>query len=125
MLLISKWAHTNDVIIPFLRGLRETAAAAVSNYSLACGTLEIRLFIVPVWHDTYGSGRRFPGHTRVNHTKYIVSDERINIGTSNMTWDYFTNTAGSSFNAGHKGLVMKLQEIFDRDWNSQYTYPLG
>ncbi len=122
-LMISKWAHTKPVIEPFLRGLRETAAAV--NHSVVCGSLEIRLFRVPGWDDTEGADRKFPGHSRVNHTKYIVTDERINIGTSNMTWGYFTNTAGSSFNADHTGLVAKLQEIFDRDWNSQYTHPLS
>ncbi len=91
---------------------------------MVCGSLEIRLFRVPGWDDTEGADRQFPGHSRVNHTKYIVTDERINIGTSNMTWGYFTNTAGSSFNADHPGLVAKLQEIFDRDWDSKYTDPL-
>ncbi len=121
-LLISKWEHTSPEIDPFLRALRETANAGQSNYSMKSGTLEIRRFYVPGWHSTEGPDRLYPGHTRVNHTKYIVTDQRLNIGTSNMTWDYFTNTAGTSFNTNHPGLVQKLQEIFDRDWESQYAY---
>ncbi len=124
-LMIGKWAHTNPVIEPFLRGLRDTAAAGKLNNAMACGSLDIRLFQVPGWQDTEGTGRKYPGHSRVNHTKYIVTGERLNIGTSNMTWDYFFSTAGSSFNADHPGLVAKLQEIFDRDWNSKYVYPLS
>ena len=65
---------------------------------MTAGQLEIKQFIIPGWDSTSGSRRKYPGHTRVNHTKYIVTDRRINIGTSNMTWDYFASTAGSSFN---------------------------
>jgi phospholipase D3/4 len=60
----------------------------------------------------------------VNHTKYIVTDRRVNIGTSNMTWDYFASTAGSSFNADHPALVRTLQSVFDRDWGSSYAWRL-
>ena len=72
---------------------------------MTAGQLEVKQFIIPGWDSTSGSVRRYPGHTRVNHTKYIVTDRRINIGTSNMTWDYFASTAGSSFNADHPTLV--------------------
>ena len=41
-----------------------------------------------------------------------------------MTWDYFTGTAGASFNTDDPALVAKLQEIFDRDWKSSYALPL-
>jgi hypothetical protein len=62
---------------------------------MSSGQLEIKQFIVPGWDSTIGSRRKFPGHTRVNHTKYMVTDRRINIGTSNMTWDYFASTAAA------------------------------
>jgi len=84
--------------------------------------LEIKWFIVPGWDGTSGPGRQYPGHTRVNHAKYIVTDRRINIGTSNMTWDYFASTAGSSFNADHPALVATLQAVFNRDWASSYAW---
>ena len=41
---------------------------------MSAGQLEIKLFMVPGWNSTSGSKRKFPGHTRVNHTKYIVTD---------------------------------------------------
>jgi phospholipase D3/4 len=122
-LLISKWPHTSQFIHPYLIALQETAKAGRINSNMTAGRLEIRRFIIPGWNSTEGHGRKFPGHSRVNHTKYIVTDRRINIGTSNMTWDYFTNTAGCSFNTDHPDLLQKLQEIFDRDWDSQYAYP--
>jgi len=48
------------------------------------GTLEIREFQLSGWNSTEDASRQFPGHTRVNHGKYIVTDTRANIGTSNM-----------------------------------------
>jgi phospholipase D3/4 len=121
-LLISKWAHTSAFVNPYLIALDKAAKAGRMNSHMTAGRLEIRRFVIPGWDSTAGHGRNFPGHSRVNHTKYIVTDRRINIGTSNMTWDYFTNTAGSSFNSDHPDLLQKLQEIFDRDWDSQYAH---
>ena len=133
-MLISEWAHTSDFITPYLEALQATARAGAAHPQMRTGILDIRRFHVPGWENTGGSGspahgqgksNDYPGHTRVNHTKYIVTDKRANVGTSNMTWDYFNGTAGTSFNTDHRALVLKLQEIFDRDWNSQYTVPPG
>jgi phospholipase D3/4 len=123
-LLVSKWAHTSGLIAPFLKALQAAADAGRADRSLSAGQLEIKQFIVPGWDSTSGPGRQYPGHTRVNHTKYIVTDRRLNIGTSNMTWDYFASTAGSSFNADHPALVRTLQAVFDRDWASSYAWRL-
>jgi phospholipase D3/4 len=123
-LLVSKWAHTSSLIAPFLVALQKAADAGRAGHNMTAGQLEIKQFIIPGWDSTSGSVRRYPGHTRVNHTKYIVTDRRINIGTSNMTWDYFASTAGSSFNADHPTLVRTLQSVFDRDWASSYAWRL-
>lgn len=123
-ILISKWAHTSAFVNPYLIALDKAAKAGRMNSNMTAGRLEIRRFVIPGWDSTAGQDRNFPGHSRVNHNKYIVTDRRINIGTSNMTWDYFTNTAGCSFNSDHPDLLQKLQEIFDRDWDSQYSYSL-
>lgn len=123
-LLVSKWAHTSALIEPFLRALQLAADAGRADKYMTAGQLEIKQFIIPGWDSTTGGFRTFPGHTRVNHTKYIVTDRRINIGTSNMTWDYFVSTAGSSVNTDHPGLVKSLQAVFDRDWSSSYAFRL-
>lgn len=124
-LLVSKWAHTSELIEPYLRAIQLAADGGRASAYLSAGQLEIKLFVIPGWDSTSGAYRAYPGHTRVNHTKYIVTDRRINIGTSNMTWDYFASTAGSSFNADHPGLVRTLQSVFDRDWASSYAYRLA
>jgi phospholipase D3/4 len=85
-MLVSKWAHTSALIEPFLRALQSAADAGRADSYMTAGQLEIKQFIVPGWNSTNGSFRKYPGHTRVNHTKYIVTDRRINVGTSNMTW---------------------------------------
>ena len=124
-LLVSKWAHTSGLIEPFLRALQAAADAGRADKYMIAGQLEIKEFIVPGWDSTAGASRKYPGHTRVNHAKYIVTDRRINIGTSNMTWDYFSSTAGSSFNSSHPALVHDLQAVFDRDWSSSYAWHLS
>ena len=124
-LLVSKWAHSSGLIEPMLRALQSAADAGRADRFMTAGQLEIKLFIIPGWDSTTGSSRKYPGHTRVNHTKYIVTERRINIGTSNMTWDYFGATAGSSFNADHQALVRTLQRVFDRDWASSYSWRLA
>jgi phospholipase D3/4 len=133
-LLVSKWAHSSPFLAPYLRALRSMAEAAKASPTMRAGTLEVRRFLVPGWDghadplaaQAPGAPQepRYPGHTRVNHTKYIVTDRRLNIGTSNMTYDYFGSTAGASFNTDDPGLVKKLQQVFDRDWASPYAVPL-
>lgn len=123
-LLVSKWAHTSSLIEPLLVALQKAADAGRADRYMTSGQFEIKQFIVPGWDSTIGERRKYPGHTRVNHTKYIVTDRRINIGTSNMTWDYFASTAGSSLNSDHPSLVRTLQAVFDRDWASSYAWRL-
>jgi phospholipase D3/4 len=122
-LLVSRWAHSNASIVPYLQALRDTALAARAQQKTA-GQLEIKLFEVPGWQDTVGEGRKYPEMSRVNHTKYIVTESTANIGTSNMTWGYFANTAGASFNTDHEDLVSGLRDVFERDWSSPYVTQL-
>jgi phospholipase D3/4 len=79
---------------------------------------------VPGWQDTTGSSAVFPAFSRVNHAKYVVTDRRANVGTSNMQWGYYYNTAGASFNTDDALFVATVQAAFDRDWASSYATPL-
>jgi len=130
-MLVSEWQHTSPFIGSYLKALLCTANAGAANSLMRTGKLEVRRFRVPGWEFTEvkptgqtpvnAIPRRYPGHTRVNHTKYVVTEKRVNVGTSNMTWDYFSGTAGASFNTNHPDLVAELQRLFERDWESQYA----
>ena len=134
-LLVSKWNHTNSLMLPNLAALQAAAAAvcprggrcpssARDNRENGGGSLEVRIFEIPGWNETEGVSASYPPYSRVNHAKYIVSDTRTNIGTSNMAWGYFWNTAGASFNTDHVGLRQAAQSVFDRDWGSPYAHAL-
>lgn len=67
---------------------------------------------------------------RVNHNKYMVTDNIAYIGTSNWSGDYFIDTAGIGFvsqdtvhnrNTSEPTLRSQLASIFERDWNSKYA----
>ena len=85
---------------------------------------------------------------RVNHNKYIVTDEEAMIGTSNWTPDYFLKTGGIGFvfssnsrneeihpltedqdtfrevsnpNQGIVNMHTQLNGVFLRDWDSLYS----
>ena len=149
-ILVSKWAYSAHIQEKYLQNLLNTSktcqiAEKDSNWSgslgpdtnncgtpsscfpgpIKCGTLEIKEIKLPGWQKTQGTNPKYTNHSRVNHTKYLVTDQRANIGTSNWTWGYFYNTAGSSFNTNDKEVVNDLQNIFTRDWNSQYAHNLG
>ncbi|XP_052860340.1 5'-3' exonuclease PLD3-like [Anopheles cruzii] len=113
-LLISLWDHSRPSEDYFLKSLE-----ALSN-SLDGVDIQIRRFTVPATEDQ----RKIP-YGRVNHNKYMVTDNTAYIGTSNWSGDYFINTAGvgmvlSSFDT-EKTIISELQDLFERDWNSKYA----
>lgn len=97
-LLISHWNHTKARQEAYLKALVATASAchlpdAAEDRATdpACnGSLTVRLFEVPGWASTADLDGTYPPFSRVNHDKYIVSDKRANIGTSNMALGYCT-----------------------------------
>ncbi|MEJ2750507.1 MAG: hypothetical protein P8183_21750, partial [Anaerolineae bacterium] len=117
-LLISQWPYTYPATWPFLEALRDWAAAAGGEDG---SRIAIKRMSLPGWDETEGESRRYAGHSRVNHPKYIVSERRLNVGTSNMIWGYFTQTIGGSLNTDHPRLIQQAQAIFDRDWESPYA----
>ena len=110
---------------------RSLCGGGAPSYMPKCGpagtgSLEVKLFEVPGWNQTESKGATgYPPYSRVNHAKYIVTDRRVNIGTSNMAWGYFWNTAGTSFNTDHGALRSMAQSVFDRDWASGLATPLA
>nr|ATU82983.1 secreted hypothetical protein [Pristhesancus plagipennis] len=47
------------------------------------------------------------------------------LGTSNWVGDYFTKTAGVGIiTYGNSTIRSDLESIFQRDWNSEFSYPI-
>uniref|UniRef100_A0A915PT16 PLD phosphodiesterase domain-containing protein n=1 Tax=Setaria digitata TaxID=48799 RepID=A0A915PT16_9BILA len=138
-LLISKWKNTRPALFAFLKSLTIITSTLPCKRTydkkkrkLACipdttGSIEARIFIVP----TLGDQETIP-YARVNHAKYMVTDNSALIGTSNWSADYFINTAGASIviqphiRGLNSEIVHNLNEkVFMRDWNSTYASPLS
>jgi len=128
-MLVSNWAHSRAVQWQQLSALKSQGGACPTSGTHACGSFDVRVYEVPGWNETaaekadLGESPYAP-YSRVAHGKFIVSDQRANIGTSNMAWDYFFATAGSSFNTDDVGIVGDLNAAFLRDWDSSYSTPL-
>ncbi|XP_065170426.1 5'-3' exonuclease PLD3-like [Atheta coriaria] len=121
-LLISWWNHSRPSEDYFLKSL----SAITDAYPKV--TVSVRRFIVPANSDQ----QKIP-FARVNHNKYMVTDNTAYIGTSNWSGDYFTNTAGVAFvvhdpvynrNATESTIRSELQAVFERDWNSNYSHTI-
>lgn len=123
-LLVSRRIYTTPDSDHWLRALQQTADALQARDGEHLGRLEIKQFVMPGWDSTLGPERCFPGHSRVNHPKFVVTDRRLNIGTSNLGWSYFSCAAGTSLNTDHPDLVGQARIIFERDWDSPYAQPL-
>lgn len=79
--------------------------------------VEVRFYTVPSIPNQYP-------YTRVNHAKYMVTDQAAYIGTNNWTGDYFVFTGGVSITSMADPIRAQLQAVFDRDWNSPYSSPV-
>ncbi|KAL3666474.1 hypothetical protein V7S43_008721 [Phytophthora oleae] len=126
-LLISQWQHTSPQMLEALATLKKQAELCQHTHARCSGRLEIKIFRVPGWQNTTStasSKASWPSYTRVNHAKYIVTDTRANVGTSNMEWGYFYTTAGASINTNHESTRKSLEQVFARNWNSSYAKPL-
>lgn len=119
-LLISKWQHSRSSESYFLKSLQDLT----NSYPKV--KIEVRRFIVP----TNTSLNKIP-YGRVNHNKYMVTDIAAYVGTSNWSGDYFIDTAGIGTvfeSVGHQNndnIRQQLENIFHRDWYSDYSFPLN
>lgn len=123
-LLFSNWTSTRSSELAWYRSLN-----AIQSEDFRHGGIHVKLFKVPAFDDYQ---RRIP-YARVKHDKYMVTDGGVYLGTSNWTPDYFTNTAGVSLVIRPKGtnsngtqsfIVRDFQDIFDRDFKSDYAHEL-
>jgi len=104
-LIVSKWAHTKKDAWPYLRSLNQL------------DNIDVRVFEIPEWNPIIP-------FTRVNHAKFMVTDNHSFIGTSNWSGDYFIDTAGVSVNWDGDEIRLALQAYFDRDWVSEWVTEL-
>ncbi|XP_015793659.1 phospholipase D3 [Tetranychus urticae] len=116
-LLAANWTHTKYSSVIFLKSLNE-----LYKYP-GKGALSVKLFNVPGTVEQ----QKVP-YSRVNHNKYMVTDQMVYIGTSNWSADYFVNTGGVSFVASFadvrkvRNLRKDILDIFYRDWESTYSF---
>jgi len=110
--LVGNWSHSDPVMFDFLRSLKA--------FSPTCrhGSIEVKLFNVPA--DPAGD----EPYTRVNHAKFMVTEDTAFVTTSNWEADYYIDTGGASFNCKQPAFAQSLQAVFDRDWNSEFAVPL-
>jgi len=120
-LLVSNWSHTNKAMKPFLKSLIDISKVYPHV------DIQVKIFVVPVVTPDQGN---IP-YARVNHNKYMVTDNAAYVGTSNWSGDYFVNTGGigliindTATEKGQETFRNQLKQVFDRDWNSEYATPL-
>ena len=119
--MASSWSHTKKGMIQYLCSLAAENSMQL-GYSKG-GWIDVKLFEVPSFTPEQG---KIP-YARVNHNKYMVTDNKGYIGTSNWTGDYFNGTAGISVTIQQEGkdsLPQQLRDVFSRDWNSTYAKPI-
>uniref|UniRef100_A0A1A9W471 PLD phosphodiesterase domain-containing protein n=1 Tax=Glossina brevipalpis TaxID=37001 RepID=A0A1A9W471_9MUSC len=116
-LLISWWRYSRKSEDYFLKSLTDLTK------SLKGVDIQVRRFIVPINKDQL----KIP-YSRVNHNKYMLTDNAAYIGTSNWCGDYFTDTAGIGLHlqstqnySSASGIREQLLSIFNRDWYSPYA----
>ncbi|XP_014247065.1 phospholipase D3-like isoform X2 [Cimex lectularius] len=111
-LLISSWNHTSKEEKYFLQSIVD-----ITN-SFKNVKVSVKLFVVPSSADQ----SKIP-YARVNHNKYMVTDNIAYIGTSNWSGDYFIDTAGVGVIIEGDTFIRKdLEDVFLRDWNSEFAH---
>ncbi|ESN90181.1 hypothetical protein HELRODRAFT_116577 [Helobdella robusta] len=117
-ILTSLWKHTKPDMLQYMKSL---ASLNGLSFTKPETSLQAKLFCVPV---VMPYQQTIP-YARVNHNKYMVTDQTAYIGTSNWSGDYFINTAGVAIIIGEPTPSGEdhhhHQAIFERDWYSNYS----
>ncbi|XP_071362822.1 5'-3' exonuclease PLD3 isoform X2 [Trachinotus anak] len=122
-LMVSCWEHSPASMFTFLQSL-----LVLNRPPLKCD-IDVKIFTVP----STAEQKKIP-FARVNHAKYMVTDRVVYIGTSNWSENYFTHTAGvglvvnqtgSEVGKGQQTLQSQAEDLFLRDWRSQYASSLS
>lgn len=124
-LLFSNWTQNKEEEIMWYRSLND-----VQSEALRGGGIHVKMFKVPAY-DPFQKSIPF---ARVKHDKYMVTDRGLYIGTSNWAADYFISTCGvgvviepeEKSGAMIKGVsvIKNMQDLFDRDFNSEFAHEL-
>ncbi|KAK0149901.1 Phospholipase D3 [Merluccius polli] len=121
-LMVSCWPHSPPTMFVFLQSL-----LVLQRPPLGCD-INVKVFSVPSTPEQ----KKIP-YARVNHAKYMVTDQVAYIGTSNWSENYFTRTAGvglvvnqtgSAVGPGQTTLQGELDQLFLRDWSSSFATAL-
>ncbi|KAJ0002633.1 hypothetical protein NQD34_007782 [Periophthalmus magnuspinnatus] len=119
-LLVSCWPYSQAAMFVYLQSL-----LTLNRPPLNCD-IQVKVFTVPSTMEQMKIQ-----FARVNHAKFMVTDRVLYIGTSNWSEDYFTQTAGvglvvnqTGSEPGLKTLRTQADQIFLRDWTSQYSTDL-
>jgi len=112
-LLMSKWDHTRPSMYKYLQSLQDLDDLGPHVH------IKVKLFKVPAFSPDQ---KKIP-FGRVNHNKYLVTDQHALVGTSNWSADYFISTGGIAF-IFQGDLREDLVELFERDWSSEYASSL-
>ena len=54
----------------------------------------------------------------------MINDDSVYISTNNWSKGYFYDSGGASIVLTHENIIEKMNNIFDRDWNSEYSHNL-
>jgi len=112
-LLMSRWNHTRSSMYKYLESLQDLDGLGPHV------DIKVKLFEVPAFTPDQ---KKIP-FGRVNHNKYLVTDQHAFVGTSNWSADYFISTGGIAFIV-QGDLRKDLVDLFERDWNSEYASSL-
>jgi phospholipase D3/4 len=124
--LVAHWEHSKPAAVQYLVSLNDL------------DNIEVKYYVVPKMDGV----ENIP-YTRVNHAKFVVTDQSIlnyidiytnlfppfflatYVSNNNWTADYFFSTAGLSSVIQSSSFIQRLKAVFERDWNGPYTSPLS